>query len=230
MSSGISGDFKQFLLDTATNNETSFFRDPKVFQVIEKHILPSLKTNQPQTFSYRIWSAASSFGQEPYSLAMLAHEFMTLNPNHPRFQIFGTDISDNALKRCRAGQYSQLEVQRGLSANRLVQYFKKDEAQNWHIQAPVKSLVEFKNLNLLSSFAQLGTFNIILCRYVLIYQDAVKKKAIVQKLEKCLAPNGILIMGASESGLGLITDMDQVAVDGAIFYKKRAVVPVSKSS
>lgn len=217
---GVHGDFKQFLLDTATNNETSFFRDPKVFQALENHILPGLRESAPSNFIFRIWCAASSFGQEPYSVAMLVHEFLQKNPSHPRFEIIATDIADHALKRCREARYSQLEVQRGLSATRLVKYFKKSDYDYWELDNEIKRMVQFKKLNLLDPFSSLGTFNIILCRYVLIYQDAVRKKMVIEKIENCLAPNGYLVLGASESAMGLSKDLKQVSHEGAIFYQK----------
>lgn len=218
---GISGDFRQFLLDTATNNETSFFRDPKVFQAIENQLLASFQKEHPKNFVYRIWCTAASFGQEPYSLAMLVHEFLKKNPEHPRIEIIATDIADHALKRCKEGKYSQLEIQRGLSTPRLLLYFEKDPELEgyWILKSEIKNRVEFKKQNLLDSFDQMGSFNLILCRYVLIYQDADKKKMIVQKLEKRLVPNGYLIFGASESALGLSDRLKQNSLDGAIYYQ-----------
>ncbi len=218
---GISGDFKAYLLDIATNNETSFFRDPSIFNAIENFILPNLKSEFPNSFNYRIWSAASSFGQEPYSLAMLAHEIKLKDPTFPRIEIKATDISDQALKRCQNALYSQLEVQRGLGAQRLVKYFMKNEESYWKLKPEVASLVEFSKRNLLDSFAPMGKFHIILCRYVLIYQDNEKKKDILGRLIQCLHPKGYLIMGGSESALGLTTELQQVDYKGAVFYRKK---------
>lgn len=218
---GITGDLKQFLLDTATNNETSFFRDPKVFRALETLVFPSLPKLYPKNFSYRFWCAASSFGQEPYSVAILAYEFLQKNPGHARIEILGTDIADHALARCKEAKYSQLEVQRGLTAQRMVAHFTKGEGDYWTLQPQIKALVDFKKQNLLDPFVGLGMFQVILCRYVLIYQDAERKKAIVQKLEKCLSPGGYLILGASESALGLSSDLNQLAIDGAILYQKK---------
>ena len=186
MSDGISGDFKQYLLDIATNNETSFFRDPKVFQAIETQILPAFRKDYPQNFIYRIWCSAASFGQEPYSVAMLVHEFLMKNPGHPRIEIVATDIADHALKRCREGRYSQLEIQRGLTPARIQQYFEPDRENDgyWLLKSEIKRIVEFRKLNLLDPFQGMGTFNLVLCRYVLIYQGAEKKKLIVQSMVK----------------------------------------------
>ncbi len=217
---GITGDFKQFLLDVATNNETSFFRDPKIFRAVETHILEAFQREQPKNFLYRIWCSAASFGQEPYSIAMLVHEFFKKQPDHPRIEIIATDIADHALKRSKEGRYSQLEIQRGLSTARMMQYFDKEGEQTWVLKPEIKKLVDFKKLNLLDSFSSMGTFNLILCRYVLIYQEQTKKKEIMDKLEGCLAPNGFLMLGASESALGL-SDLKQTELNGAIFYQKK---------
>jgi chemotaxis protein methyltransferase CheR len=102
-----------------------------------------------------------------------------------------------------------------------VKYFKKADEASWALKPEIRKLVEFRKQNLLDSFATLGRFHLILCRYVLIYQDAEKKKAIVQNLEKILAPKGFLVFGASESAFGLSKDLDQISTDGAILYQKR---------
>jgi chemotaxis protein methyltransferase CheR len=217
---GITGNFKQLLLDISTNNETSFFRDPKVFSAIENYILPQIPKLHPQVFSYRIWCCASSFGQEPYSMAMLAHEFMLRNPQLPRIEIIATDISEQALKRCEEGKYSSLEMQRGLTAQRTVLYFDTDSEGNSVLKSDIKRLVTFKKLNLLDPMHHLGNFHLILCRYVLIYQDSERKKQILSRIEKCLHPEGFLILGASESALGLTPNLKQEMVDGGIFYQK----------
>jgi chemotaxis protein methyltransferase CheR len=136
---GIHGDFKQFLLDTATNNETSFFRDPKVFTAIENVILPSFQEQMPSNFIFRIWCAAASFGQEPYSLAILVYEFLEKNPGHPKIEIIATDIAQTALNRCTEARYSQLEVQRGLGSSRLVKYFTKVGDDQWELNGKIKT-------------------------------------------------------------------------------------------
>jgi chemotaxis protein methyltransferase CheR len=218
---GIVGDMKALLLDIATNNETSFFRDPKVFKVIEDVILPSLRTKFPAALSFRVWSAASSTGQEIYSVAMLVDEFSQKNPGHPRIDLQATDISDTVLKRAKEGRYTQLEVQRGLAASRLVKFFKKTEDNNWDFRADLRSGVRFSKFNLLDPPAGIGQFHLILCRYVLIYQDSERKKQILNRLVDCLCPGGVIFLGASESALGLTDRLKQVALDGAIYYEKK---------
>lgn len=218
---GITGAFKQFLLDIATNNETSFFRDVTMYNTLEKVILPNLKQNFPTSFNFRIWCSATSFGQEPYSISMLVHEFLEKNPTHPPFEIIGTDIADHALKRCQEATYSQLEVQRGLQALRLVKYFTKNEKDQWLLNPTIKNKVKFQKQNLLEPFLGLGLFHLIFCRYVLIYQDAERKAQIIKRLEKCLIPGGFLILGASESALGISESLTSVNINGTMVYQRK---------
>lgn len=220
-SEGIDGAFKQFLLDTSTNNETSFFRDLKMFQTVEQVLLPKLQILFPKSFNYRIWCCAASFGQEPYSLAMLVHEFLEKNPLHPPIEIMATDIADHALKRCEQGMYSQLEVQRGLSSSRLVKYFTKNESDQWILKSEIKNRVKFQKQNLVEPFIGMGMFHLIFCRYVLIYQDNERRKQIIKRLERCLQPSGHLILGASESALGVSETLKHIAEGNVVFYQRQ---------
>jgi chemotaxis protein methyltransferase CheR len=221
-SGGIFGQMKTLLMDIATNNETQFFRDPKIFQAVENHILPNLRNQFKSATSFKIWSAASSFGQEPYSLAMLADEFLAKNPSHPNIEVMATDISDTALKRAGAAVYSQLEVQRGLSAARLVKYFDKKEDGSWALKSSIRNKVRFSKFNLLDPIPAGREVHILFCRYVLIYQEQSKKIEIVSRLVRAIQPGGYFVLGASESGLGINEALDQVQVDGCVFYRKKA--------
>ena len=213
----ISGQLKQCLLDRATNNETSFFRDPKVFAAITKHILPNLATGR-SALPLRIWSAASSFGQEPYTLAMTCRELQATLPTL-KAEIVATDISERALKRAAAGLYSQLEVQRGLPAKYMVKYFDKTADDHWQIKSTLRDLVRFQPQNLLHPLDRLGVFDLILCRNVLIYQSVENKKEILTRLARCLAPQGYLILGAGESLLGLTDKFRQSQFESVYFYQ-----------
>lgn len=219
--SGISGFLKQMLLDMATNNETSFFRDPKVFAVIEKYIIPEIRMRNPGLNLIRIWSAASSFGQEPYSLAILLNEMALKDPKMPRFEIIATDVSENALTRAKQGQFSQLEVQRGLAAPLLVKYFSKSQDDYWTLRPEIRVCVQFKKQNLLDPLAALGNFDLILCRNVLIYQKEDKKKEIVEQLTQRLTPHGLLLLGSAESLLGVSDKFSQMFKDGAVYFQKK---------
>lgn len=218
---GIHGSLKQLLLDIATNNETQFFRDPKVYKVIAEQVLPGLRTTFPQARTFKIWSTASSFGQEPYSLAILVDEFLAANPGHPNFEILATDISDTALKRASEAVYSQLEIQRGMSAPRLLKYFDKRDESSWSLKPSIRGRVKFTKYNLLDPVPSTREAHLIFCRYVLIYQEQGKKIEIMNRLAQTIPPGGYFIMGASESGLGLCDALEQVAVEGCILYRKK---------
>lgn len=219
---GITGHLRQVLLDISTNNETSFFRDPAIYKAIEDKIFPGIVANNPGKTNINVWCCASSFGQEPYSLSILSGEFLQKNPAFGTVSIYASDISENALNRAKAGKYSQLEVQRGLSAQRLIKHFRKDESDHWTVSSEVSQRVKFGRQNLLEPFVQVGPFDLVSCRYVLIYQTDEMKKQIIGKLAKVLAPRGYLILGGTESMFGLSQDFEQVSHSGAIIYQKKS--------
>jgi chemotaxis protein methyltransferase CheR len=215
----IYGDFKNLLLDTATNNETSFFRDKAVFRSLAKNILPEIAEEKGPGQVIRIWSAACSTGQEPYTLAML------LNEEHeagkiPPFQIVATDYSTRALERAKKGVYSQLEVQRGLPATHLVKYFDQVD-DSWKVSSELQRKIEFQHFNLLDKWNILGPFDLIFCRNVLIYQKIEKRKEIIARLADYLTPKGYLVLGATESMMGLSDRFESVLLDGASFNRKK---------
>jgi len=218
---GITGNFKQMLLDVATNNETSFFRDPKVFKCIEDYLIPELKKNNPATIVFRIWSAASSFGQEPYTLAMLLNEMKAKDPSLPNFEIWTTDISKAALERAKTGRYSQLEVQRGLPPLLLIKYFEKDADNYWTLKNDIRSKVRFEEMNLLKMDKVVGHFDFVLCRNVLIYQNEERKKKIIANIADRIKKGGFLILGASESLINLSDAFEQIVTGGAVLYRKK---------
>ena len=219
---GISGHFKQLLLDLATNNETSFFRDGKIFKTIERKILPDLLEKKGANDTIRIWSAASSFGQEVYSICMILSEMEDRGTVFPKIELVATDVSDQALEKAKSGKYSQIEVQRGLPAALMVKYFKKGEDDYWTIDPRIRDRVDFKKVNLLDLFGVPGKFDIVLCRNVLIYQNEERKKKIVENLVKFIQPEGVLVLGAAESLIGMSDGFKQEIDEGAVFYKKDA--------
>jgi chemotaxis protein methyltransferase CheR len=220
LSGGLLGTKKQLLLDTATNNETSFFRDPKIFKAFENYIIPEIqKMGLPG--SVRIWSVASSFGQEPYSLSMILQQQSELGKVTKDFEILTTDISQRALERVAAAEYSQLEVQRGLPAMLLVKYFEKIENDYWKLRPEIKNRVKSKHMNLLNIVGVSGVFNAIFCRNVLIYQNEESKKQIVAKLASFLPSGGFFILGAAESLMGISDEFEQVSFESAYFYRKK---------
>lgn len=220
---------KQLILDIATNNETSFFRDPKLFQAVKNQLIPEL-FNNAKNGSIKIWSAASSAGQEPYSIAMLLKEYSETAPKKVDYKILASDISSRILEKAQKAQYSQLEVQRGLSAAQLVKYFTKDNENYWTLGKEIRSIVDFKRVNLLDSFSQLGTFDVIFCRNVLIYQNVENKMMIINKLVSCLNENGYLILGAGESMIGLSDSFESVKLGEAIVYKLKPLAQRVKAA
>ena len=171
---GIFGPFKQLLMDTATNNETSFFRDAKAFQAMESVILPALfaKAGSPKI---RIWSAAISTGQEALSVAMLILEHARKSNRTVDFEILGTDISERALTKARAGVYSQFEVQRGLPLELMDRYFTKESGEKLRANSELLKNITYRNLNLKAPFQFSESFDFVLCRNVLIYQSVQGK-------------------------------------------------------
>jgi chemotaxis protein methyltransferase CheR len=217
---GITGSFRQLLLDVATNNETSFFRDPKVFTAIEKEIVPKFLAAAGPLPDFRIWSAASSTGQEAITLAILLEEYRSKSGAKFEFRIVGSDISERVLTKARAGLYTQLEVQRGLSAPQMIKYFSKDENDRWQVSPKIQAKTEFRRQNLKEPFQAMGRFDLILCRNVLIYQNVPSKTEVIARLSEQLNPGGFLVLGSGESLIGLSTDFKQVAIDGAVVYQK----------
>jgi chemotaxis protein methyltransferase CheR len=222
-SDGIRGYFKQLLLDVATNNETYFFRDPKIFKTIQEKIIPDIITQNPMSRYISIWSAACSFGQEPYSIAMINEEMKAKDPKTPRFIISASDISSQALAYAKAAKYSQLEIQRGLKAALIIKYFKKNSDNYWELNPGVKLAVEFFEKNLLELHNAKRTYDIILCRNVLIYQSIERKKSIIANLTNYLKNDGILILGSSESLFGLSDAFNQRDYNGIIYHSKKPV-------
>jgi chemotaxis protein methyltransferase CheR len=220
--SGISGAFKHLLLDLATNNETSFFRDPRIFKAIENTILPSFIEQFGLHEKMTIWSAASSTGQEALSMSILIDEFNAKQKSKLQFSITATDISDRVLERARSATYSQLEIQRGLPAPYLIKYFKKDEQDKWVAARSLVQNIEYKKINLKENFNFAKPFHFILCRNVLIYQSVESKKQVLNRLTRYLVDGGFLVLGAGESLLGLSSDYEQVHADTVVVYRKKA--------
>ncbi len=218
---GITGHFKQMLLDIATNNETSFFRDPKIFKALEQVALQDFIKTQGKTRELKIWSAAASTGQEALTVAMTIKEWCKRTNSTLPFSILGSDISQRVLDRAQAAKYTQLEVQRGLPAPFLIKYFKKDSQDMWQALPELTQHTTFKKMNLKEPFMFSHNFDIILCRNILIYQSIESKKDILLRMTRNLAPGGFLILGSGESLLGLSQDYDQCQFEGAVIYRKK---------
>lgn len=218
---GIGGAFKQLLLDVATNNETSFFRDARVFRAVEQTVLPAMQSRRPPNETMRIWSAASSTGQEALSIAIMIEEWNKTQNQKIPYAITGTDISERVLSRAKEAIYSQLEIQRGMPATHLIRYFKKDPHDRWQASFELTQKIEYFKLNLKEPFGFPRPFDLIFCRNVLIYQSVENKIAILKKVTQNLNPGGFLVLGSGESLLGLSDDYDQTESQGAVVYRRK---------
>jgi chemotaxis protein methyltransferase CheR len=189
------------VVEAMTTNETFFFRDKVPFDHFRDSIMPEVLRARANRKSIRIWCAAGSTGQEPYSLAMCLKEMGAALAGW-RVEIVATDLSQEVLEKSKAGIYSQFEVQRGLPIQMLVKYFKQTE-ELWQINAEIRAMVQHRQLNLLHDFSQLGVFDVIFCRNVLIYFDQETKTDIFNRLAKATEPDGSLVLGAAETVVGL---------------------------
>jgi chemotaxis protein methyltransferase CheR len=189
------------VVEAMTTNETFFFRDKVPFDHFREAIMPEVLRTRASRRSIRIWCAAGSTGQEPYSLAMCLKEMSAALAGW-RVEILATDLSLEVLEKSRAGIYSQFEVQRGLPIQMLVKYFKQT-GELWQINADIRAMVQHRQLNLLHDLSQLGVFDIIFCRNVLIYFDQDTKVNIFGRLAKVTEADGFLALGAAETVVGL---------------------------
>ena len=192
------------VVEAMTINETYFFRDRTPFDKFRDVVLPKIISARQSERSLRVWVAAASTGQEPYSLAMILDEMSNKMPGW-RVELVATDIAEPQLAKARSATYTQFEVQRGLSTAHLLRYFTQ-QGDSWQAIEALRNKVQFRQFNLLSDFAILGRFDVIFCRNVLIYFDVATKSDILKRMSRLLAPDGALVLGASESVIGLGTD------------------------
>ena len=204
------------VVEAMTTNETFFFRDKVPFDHFRDHIMPEVIKARAARRSVRIWCAAGSTGQEPYSLAMCLKE-MGAALTGWRVEIIATDLSQEVLEKAKSGIYSQFEVQRGLPIQMLMKYFKQT-GETWQINPELRAMIQHRQLNLLHDFAQLGTFDVIFCRNVLIYFDQDTKINIFNRLARQIEPDGFLVLGAAETVVGL-TDTFRPIQDRRGLYK-----------
>lgn len=217
------------LIEAMTTNETSFFRDIHPFEAFRDNIVPMTVSRvrasrlKGAERKARIWCAASSTGQEPYSIAMLLNETLCA-PQHPDIrpqdvQIVATDISTEVLARAQKGEYNQTEISRGLSDDMRRKYFSQS-GQTWTLSPSIRRMVEFRPLNLIKPFASLGSFDVIFCRNVLIYFDEPTKAKILEQFHEMLVPGGALLLGAMENTYCLCAKFHSKRVGKTIVYEK----------
>jgi chemotaxis protein methyltransferase CheR len=191
--------------EAVTTNETSFFRDDAPFRVIAEECFPALARTRAATTPLRIWSAACSSGQEAYSVAMLAASCL---PGR-RIEILGTDISSEMVLRAREALYTAFEVRRGLDETQLARWFRA-EAGGWRAVPELRACCRFETANLLGELSQLGSFDLVLLRNVLIYFDPPTRERVIEACTRRLAPGGYLMLGATETLIGLRTRLTAV--------------------
>jgi len=189
------------VVEAMTTNESFFFRDGKPFDTFRDKVLPDLIAKRAGNKTLRIWCAAASTGQEPYTLAMILKEKAAALAGW-KIQIVGTDISRKALDRARAGIYSQFEVQRGLPVQMLVKYFEK-QGDVWQVKPEIRSMVDYRSFNLLHDLRPLGQFDVVFCRNVLIYFDLPTKERVLEGISKVMAADGSLFLGGAETVFGV---------------------------
>jgi chemotaxis protein methyltransferase CheR len=197
------------VIEAMTTNESFFFRDRIPFEHFRNIIVPALLAARAAQRRIRIWCAAASTGQEPYSLALSLKE-MAPAVNGWRIEIIATDISNDVLEKAKAGIYSQFEVQRGLPIQLLVKYFTQI-GDTWQIAPEIRSMVQYRALNLLADFSHLGMFDLVFCRNVLIYFDHATKTGVLERIARITNREGYLVLGAAETVVGLTDSFKPIA-------------------
>lgn len=213
-------DLQDKIINAITTQETLFFRDNTPFEALQYKVIPEVidaRAKTPFPRRLRIWSAACSTGQEPYSLSIILHELLPDIHNWD-VQILATDISDSALKKASLGRYCEMEISRGMKPGLLAKYFIKD-GPNYRVKDELRGIIAFKRLNLHDPFVGLGTFDIILCRNVAIYFDADARRSLFQRFTQVLAPDGYQFVGATESLIDLGPQYMPQNHCRAVFYR-----------
>ena len=205
------------VVEAMTTNETYFFRDLSQYDAIRTVLLPRLIEDRGDTKKLRFWSAASSTGQEAYSLAMLLIEAGLSNWN---IQILGTDFSSQVVERARSGRYQQIEVNRGLPATLLIKHFRRS-GTDWHLSDQVRRMVSFETIDLRRSMRALGPFDLVFCRNVMIYFDATTKMNILKELHGTMFRGGWLLLGGAETAFGVEEYFEKLTVGNATVYVAR---------
>ncbi len=213
LASGSAPSLGKLVVEAMTTNETLFFRDPLMFEALRREILPAMFKGGKRG---RIWSAAASTGQEAYSIAML---LIDLGVNPSQVEILGTDISSQVLDRARTGRYGQFEVNRGVSSQMLARHF-APAGSEWQLKERVLRMVRFEQLDLRRDLSHIGTFDLVLCRNVLIYFDVETKKKILARIHAVLSPGAALVLGCAETVNGLHDVFARRTVGNSTFYTR----------
>lgn len=205
------------VVEAMTTNETSFFRDPTLFDGIRDVVIPDLVSSRSADRRISVWSAACSTGQEPYSLAMLLREHPAL-PASWTTKILATDLNTAVLERARGGRFTRLEANRGLAAARLVRWFTQ-AGTDWQIAQELRSMIDFRQLNLVGPWPLVPPVDLVLLRNVLIYFPVDVKRRVLAQVRSVLRPGGYLILGNAETTLNLDDKFERVAIGSASAYR-----------
>ncbi len=207
------------MIDAMTTNETLFFRDRTPFENFRANVLPDLVVSRANERRLRFWCAACSTGQEAYSLAMTLDQDARALRGWT-LEVLATDLSTAAIEAAREGSYSQFEVQRGLSTSQLLRYFHRED-ESWRVNEHLRARIDFRDFNLLSDYTELGTFDVIFCRNVLMYFEPEMKRAVLARLSQALNEGGYLFLGAAESTTEANAFFTQVTPDGVWRVRRR---------
>jgi chemotaxis protein methyltransferase CheR len=202
------------VVEAMTTNETLFFRDPAMFEALRTHVLPRLLAAVRGRRRLRIWSAAASTGQEAYSVAIMLLE---MGLTSDEVEIVGTDLSERVLERARLGRFIQFEVSRGLSPERLAQYFDRVEL-DWQIKNCVRDMVRFQPLDLRHNLKAVEGCDLVLCRNVLIYFNTETKKQVLTAIKNILSPRGVLALGCAETMINMDRGFQRMVIGQSTFY------------
>jgi chemotaxis protein methyltransferase CheR len=206
------------VVEAMTTNETSWFRDRHPYDAFESVILPDLLCCRAKERRLTVWSAATASGQEAYSIAMVLYERLAADPGWD-VRVLASDLSEQMVRRTRAGRYSQLEINRGLPAARLVRHFSRAGTE-WQVNEPLRRLVEVRQLNLAAPFPPLPPIDVTFLRNVLIYFQVDSRRQILQRVRRVLRPGGYLVLGAAETTLD-VDAFERVPHDKATVYRLR---------
>jgi len=220
------GQMADQIIEAMTTNESFFFRDKMPFEHFTQTMLPHMLSARARDKRLRIWSAAASTGQEPYTLAMCLKD-ADARLGGWRVEMIGTDLSSEVLEKAKAGLYSQFEVQRGLPINYLLKHFTQI-GDMWQISSELRGMVQYRKLNLLENFSSLGSFDIVFCRNVLIYFDNDAKIDILNRIRKTMPDDGFLVLGAAETVVGL-TDAFKPVPDRRGLYQAASAAQASSA-
>jgi chemotaxis protein methyltransferase CheR len=220
-------ELQRAVVEAMTTNETSFFRDATPFQRLKEDLLPVFMKTRAAQRSLRIWSAACSSGQEPYSIAMLLKEYNALAGW--KTEIIATDLSLDILAQAKSGAYSQFEVQRGLPVQMLVKYFTQ-QGDKWLAKQELKDMVTFKPANLLLNLNHLGQFDIVFCRNVLIYFDVPTKVNVFAAIKGILKQDGALFLGGAETVIGLSEHFKPLSEIKGVYVRADSTFVADKKS